>query len=47
MTKVIEVLNLRQGYGKTVVLKQINLKIKAGEILALLGGLAVRGGKQL
>lgn len=37
MTKVIEVLNLRQGYGKTVVLKQINLKIKAGEILALLG----------
>lgn len=37
MTDVIKVQDLQQGYGKTVVLKDINLTITSGEILALIG----------
>lgn len=37
MTEVIQVSDLEQGYGKTVVLKDINLTVNSGEILALIG----------
>ncbi len=37
MTNVIQVGSLEQGYGKTVVLKNINLTVNSGEILALIG----------
>ncbi|KRL04464.1 ABC transporter ATP-binding protein [Liquorilactobacillus oeni] len=37
MSTVIKASNLVQGYGKTIVLKQVNLEIKKGEILALIG----------
>lgn len=33
----ITVTDLQQGYGKTIVLKDINLQVEAGEILALIG----------
>lgn len=35
--ETISVTDLRQGYGKTVVLKDINLTVQSGEILALIG----------
>lgn len=34
MSETIHVSNLQQGYGKTVVLRDINLSIQSGEILA-------------
>ncbi|GHP14488.1 ABC transporter ATP-binding protein [Lentilactobacillus fungorum] len=37
MTNTIQVSNLEQGYGRTVVLKDINLTVTSGEILALIG----------
>lgn len=37
MTEVIQVSDLEQGYGKTVVLEDINLTVNSGEILALIG----------
>ncbi|MCH4171592.1 MAG: ABC transporter ATP-binding protein [Lactobacillus sp.] len=37
MSETIHVSNLQQGYGKTVVLHDINLSIQSGEILALIG----------
>lgn len=37
MAAVIQVHDLQQGYGKTVILKDINLDVNAGQILALIG----------
>lgn len=37
MTTTIQVTDLKQGYGETVVLKDINLQVTDGEILALIG----------
>ncbi|WP_133278293.1 ABC transporter ATP-binding protein [Secundilactobacillus malefermentans] len=37
MLNTILVKDLQQGYGKTIVLKDINLTVSAGEILALIG----------
>lgn len=37
MTDAINIQNFEQGYGNHVILKDINLKIKEGEILGLLG----------
>ncbi|MFD1670640.1 ABC transporter ATP-binding protein [Agrilactobacillus yilanensis] len=37
MTQTIKVHGLRQGYGKTIVLQDINLTVASGEILALIG----------
>ncbi|AEV95847.1 ABC transporter permease [Pediococcus claussenii] len=37
MTETIKVTDLQQGYGKTIVLKNINLKVNSGEILGLIG----------
>ncbi|WP_125608303.1 heme ABC exporter ATP-binding protein CcmA [Lapidilactobacillus bayanensis] len=34
---IISITNLKQGYGKTTVLNDINLQVAAGEILALIG----------
>lgn len=37
MTNSINIQNLEQGYGNHIILKDINLKMKEGEILGLLG----------
>lgn len=37
MKAAIEIKHLDQGYGKKIVLHDINLKIKTGQILGLLG----------
>lgn len=37
MAETIKVTDLQQGYGKTIVLKNINLKVNSGEILGLIG----------
>lgn len=37
MATTIQVTDLKQGYGKTTVLSDINLTVTAGEILALIG----------
>ncbi|EHL97418.1 nodulation ATP-binding protein I family protein [Lentilactobacillus parafarraginis F0439] len=37
MAITIQVSNLQQGYGKTIVLKNINLTVHNGEILGLIG----------
>lgn len=37
MTDTIQVHDLKQGYGKTIVLSDINLTVKNGEILGLIG----------
>ncbi|WEV50608.1 ABC transporter ATP-binding protein [Lactobacillus sp. ESL0731] len=37
MTTTIKINNLKQGYGKTTVLTDINLQINSGEILAIIG----------
>ncbi|GEK29395.1 ABC transporter ATP-binding protein [Furfurilactobacillus siliginis] len=37
MGDVIKVSHLQQGYGKTIVLKEINLTLQAGDILGLIG----------
>lgn len=37
MTETIQVHDLQQGYGKTIVLRDINLTVASGEILALIG----------
>ncbi|WP_421017161.1 ABC transporter ATP-binding protein [Furfurilactobacillus cerevisiae] len=37
MTEVIKVANLKQGYGKRIILNDINLDINNGDILGLIG----------
>lgn len=37
MAITIQVKDLQQGYGKTIVLKDINLTVHNGEILGLIG----------
>lgn len=37
MAITIQVKDLQQGYGKTIVLKDINLNVHNGEILGLIG----------
>lgn len=37
MSITIQVTNLQQGYGKNVVLRDINLTVKGGEIVGLIG----------
>jgi phospholipid/cholesterol/gamma-HCH transport system ATP-binding protein len=38
---VVEVENLSVGYGKTVILENINFEVKSGEIFGILGGSGV------
>ncbi|VVM07172.1 sulfonate transport system ATP-binding protein [Methylacidimicrobium cyclopophantes] len=35
---IIEIRNLRAGYGETVILEEISFSVKRGEIFAILGG---------
>ena len=37
MTEVIQVTDLVQGYGKNIVISDINLSVSSGEILGLIG----------